>query len=248
MSKETDALLLSKLRDGLSISRKRPYFMGFLDEREAAVCEDALARDGQAGFLLWGGYEEAERKIAGLFPDYLEPDASLFPLVPLTFTFRKEDTLSHRDFLGAFMALGVERHVVGDILVGKGRCVAFVRQEMESYFCQNINKVGRVGVRAAPGAEDPLPLEKEYLALSGVVASQRLDCFVAFLCRVSREKAAGLITSGLVMRNHRETFSLSEHVDEGDLISVRKQGKFIIDRIGPLTAKGRLSVQCRKYK
>ncbi len=238
----------AKLRDGVLISQKRPYFLGFLNEEEVAFCEDSLQRQRDARFLLWGGYPEAERRIAGLFPEYMEPDGSLFPISALTFTFREEDALSHRDFLGSFMALGVERDVIGDILVDKGVCVAFVRREMESYFLQNIKKVGRTGVRGVSGFSEPLPLKREFQELSGVVASPRLDCLTAFLCRTSREKAAGMITAGLVLRNHRETLSVSERVEEGDLLSIRKQGKFIIDRLGPETAKGRLSVLCRKYK
>ena len=83
--------------------------------------------------------------------------------------------------------------------------------------------------------------------MTGVVASQRLDCLVAFLCRVSREKAAELIQAGMVLHNHRETLSVSQRLNEGHLLSVRRQGRFIIDRLGPPTAKGRLSVSCRKY-
>lgn len=241
-------MLSAKLRDGLALSRKRPYFLGFLDEGERAFCEDLLKRDREASFLFWGGYQEAERSLLGLFPDYLEPGTELFPLTPLTFSYREEDPLTHRDFLGSFMALGVERDVVGDILTGKGWCVAFVRREMEQYFCQNLRKIGRTGVRVAVGMEEPLPIRREFLELSGVVASERLDCLVAFLCRTSREKAAGLIASGMVMRNHREILSASERLSEGDVLSVRKYGKFIIDRLGPLTSKGRLSVQCRKYQ
>ncbi len=248
MPKETYELLAAKLRDGYALSQKRPYFLGFLDEGEAAFCEDALMRRKDVRWMFWGGYEQAERRLLGLFPEYLDPGEEHFPLAALTFSFREEDPLSHRDFLGAFMALGIERSVVGDILVGKGRCVAFVRREMEGYFLQNLRKIGRVGVRAASGAEEPLPLHREFLELSGVVASERLDCLVGFLCRSSREKAAALIVSGMVMRNHREILSVSEHVKEGDVLSIRKQGKFIIDRLGPVTSKGRLSVRCRKYQ
>lgn len=248
MAKETDALLLAKLKDGLVLSQKRPYFLGFLDETESAFCEDFLSRSREARFLLWGGYEGAERKFLGLFPDYLEADPEEFPLLPLTFRFREEDSLSHRDFLGSFMALGIERSTVGDILVGKGRCVAFIRREMEGYFLQNLKKIGRVGVQVTSGAEDPLPILREFIDRSGVVASPRLDCLVAFLCGTSREKAAGLITAGMVMKNHREILSVSEHVKDGDTISVRKHGKFLIDQLGPFTAKGRLAVHCRKFK
>lgn len=248
MQKESDALLLAKLQDCISLSQKRPCFLGFLGEGEIAVCEEALKRSRMENWLFWGGHEEAERRLLGLFPDYLEPQAELFPLAPLTFLFREADALSHRNFLGSFMALGVERDVIGDILVGQGRCVAFIRREMEAYFLQNLKKIGRVGVRVLSGVEGELPGRKEFETLSGVVASQRLDCLVAFVCRVSREKAAGLITAGMVARNHKEALSVSEQLKEGDSLSVRKHGRFIIDRLGPLTGKGRLSVQCRKYK
>lgn len=248
MSKEAYGLLAAKLKDGLALSQRRPCFLGFLDEGEAAFCEDVLRRERDVRWMLWGGYEEAERRILGLFPDYLEPETGLFPLAPITFLYREEDALSHRDFLGSFMALGVERSTVGDILPGRGRCVAFVRKEMAEYFLQSLKKIGRTGVRIQSGAEGPLPLEREFLEMSGVVASERLDCLVAFLCRTSRETASELIASGMVARNHREALSASGRVKEGDILSIRKKGKFIIDRLGPLTSKGRLSVQCRKYQ
>lgn len=248
MGNEARELLAAKLKDGLSLSQKRPYFLGFLDESEAAFCEDLLRRESEARSLFWGGFQEAERKMLGFFPEWMEPAPESFPIAALTFHFRQEDSLSHRDFLGSFMALGVERDVLGEILVEKGRCVAFVRQEMESYFRQNIRKIGRVGVRVTLGAEEPLPLLREFLELSGVVASDRLDCLVAFLCRTGREKASQLITGGMVLLDHRECLSVSERVKEGEVLSVRKYGKFIIDRLGPQTSKGRLAVQCRKYK
>ncbi len=245
MPKHEDELLAARLNDLIAQSRRRPAFLGFLDEAQAAVCGDLLRKEPEGRYLFWGGYEGAERQILGMFPDYLEPAPEDFPLSPLTFTYR--DSLSHRDFLGSFMALGVERDAIGDILVGEGRCVAFVRRELECYFCQTIGKIGRAGVRVSPGAEEPLPLEREFQVMTGVVASQRLDCLVAFLCRVSREKAAELIQAGMVLHNHRETLSVSQRLNEGHLLSVRRKGRFIIDRLGPPTAKGRLSVSCRKY-
>lgn len=248
MAQDARDLLEAKLRDHIRLSQRRPSFLGFLDESQCAACEDLLRRERGAQWLLWGGWPEGERKLLGLFPDYLEPDDALFPITPVTFTYRAGDKLTHRDFLGSFMALGVERDVIGDILAGEGRCVAFFRQEMAPYFLDNIRKIGRVGVKAEEGAKEPLPVRREFKELSGVVASQRLDCLVAFLCKTSREKAAGLITAGLVMRNHREILSSSQRTEEGDVLSIRGHGKFQIDRLGPLTSKGRLSVLCRKYQ
>lgn len=245
---EDQKLLLRKLEDGIALSQKRPWFLGFLSEEEAAVCLDFLKRKKELQFCFFGGYPEAERKILGLFPDFLEPQESLFPLQALTFTYRAEAKLSHRDFLGSLMGLGIERSTVGDILPGDGNCVAFVRAELADYIAQDLQKIGREGVKLTKGMDAPLQAARTFETLSGVIASERLDCMVAFLCRTGRNQAAELITSGFVAKNHREILSVSDKLREGDVLSIRKHGKFIIDQFGPLTAKGRLTVVCRKYK
>lgn len=241
------AQLAARLEDCLRLSRKRPCYLGFLDEGQAAFCETYLSRR-RARFLLWGGHPEAERVMAGFFPDYLEPDPGLFPLTSLAFTYRGEYALSHRDFLGAFLSLGVERDVVGDILVGEGLAVAFLREELAQYFAQNLPKIGRVGVKASFPWEGPLPAAHSFLPVNGVVASPRLDCLAALLCKTSREKAAEWIRAGSVSINHQESLSPSTRVEEGDRISVRRHGRFIVDQLGPLTSKGRLVAKCRKYQ
>lgn len=240
-------LLLAKLRDSVRTAGRRPCYLGFLDESEAAFCRDFLKRE-PCGYLLWGGYQGAERVMAGFFPDYMEPSAEDFPIAALTFSCRPGDKLGHRDFLGAFMSLGIERSVLGDILVEEGRAVTFVRREMERYFLDNLQKIGRVGVKIAAGYQEPLPAVREYKDISGVIASNRLDCIAALLCRTSREKAARLIASGAVMVNHQEALGVDRRLEEQDIVSIRGHGKFILDSFGPLTGKGRLNVKCRKYQ
>lgn len=240
-------MLAAKVRDCLKISLGRACFLGFLDESEAAYCQDLLSRERTA-CLFWGGYEGAQRVMAGFFPDYLEPDPEAFPLAAITLRYRPEDKLGHRDFLGSFMALGIQRDVVGDILVGEGRTVAFVRAELSGYFTDSLTKIGRTGVKVQAGYTEPLPISVAYKDVGGVIASERLDCLLGLLIHTSRSKAAGLITAGQVAVNHREALELSGKVQEGDIISVRGHGKFIIDQLGPLTGKGRLNVRCRKYQ
>lgn len=242
-------LLQTKLDDGIRLSQKRPWFLGFLSEEELAACEDFLRRRSDVHSQSYGGFSNAQRKILGLFPDYMgEPTPEDFPLSALTFHYRNADVLSHRDFLGSFMALGVERSVIGDILPTSGSCITFVRREMEDYFIQNIKKIGRVGVTVTSGITEEPTVVQEFEPMTGVVASERLDCLVAFLCHTGRTKAADLITAGAVAKNHREILSVSERICEGDILSIRKHGKFRIDRLGPKTAKGRLAVACSKYK
>ena len=79
------------------------------------------------------------------------------------------------------------------------------------------------------------------------MASPRLDCVVAAVAGLSRDKAASAIASGLVTLNYREELSSSRLLEEGAKLSIRGKGKFVIDRLGPNTKKGRLCIGGRKY-
>ena len=52
--------------------------------------------------VLFGGFEDAERKMVGFVPDYEEPQ---FPLSVLRLSFRNTKSLTHRDFLGSVLDL-----------------------------------------------------------------------------------------------------------------------------------------------
>ena len=155
--------------------------------------------------------------------------------------------MTHRDFLGAFLAAGVRRETIGDILVEPGRAVLFVRQETAGFLLSQISRIGRTGVRLSEGIQLPLPAGMGFAEFQGVIASPRLDCVTAAATGLSREKAARLISAGLVTVNHRPQESLSLIIEEGDRLSVRGKGRFIIDRLGPVTKKGRLAIAGRRH-
>lgn len=242
-------LLQARITDAARLARNRgtAHFVGFLDEREAHEALRIIEQNGIENAMLWGGHPEAERVLFGAFPDFAEPEAGTFPLEALTVQYRMQDKLTHRDFLGAFLHAGFERSVLGDILVEDGRCVLFCRQEVSGFLRTQVEKIGGVGVRISAGAQDPLPAAHRFADFSNVVASARLDCTVAAAVGTSREKAAEMVHSQLVELNHEPELSVSRPIREGDVLSVRGQGRFVIDRLGPVTKKGRLCIAGRKY-
>ncbi|HEX3038285.1 MAG TPA: YlmH/Sll1252 family protein [Oscillospiraceae bacterium] len=249
LSQTNDSLLEAKLQDAvqLCISHNRAHFIGFLDEREAEFAKKIMLKSAFKNYMLWGGHDASERVVFGAFPDYMVPDDTAFPIVPITATFRNSDTLSHRDFLGALMSAGVNRDTLGDLLVEEGRCVLFVKAEVVEFILLQTTKIGRVGVKLVKGMQEPLPQGRNFAPFTAVVASSRLDCIVAAAVSTSREKASAMITAGTVMLNHVETTSVSAVVHDGDKLSVRGKGRFVLDQIGPVTKKGRLSIAGRKY-
>ncbi len=233
-----DRLFEARIMDCLRLGEKRPSFIGFLDLAERARAEDLLRTLPPGNCRFFGGFPEAERTVFGAFPDYMDAEDARFPVAAVTVSFRTQDTLRHGDFLGAFLGAGVVRASIGDILTEEGRAVLFVRSELLDALLP-IQKVGRVGVRVESGFALPLPPAHRFQPMAGVIAS--------LFTSVSREKAAAAIAAGNVSVNHREVLSGAKTLSEGDVVSIRHAGRFIVDTFGRRTKKGRLSIECRKF-
>ncbi|MFI3325796.1 MAG: YlmH/Sll1252 family protein [Clostridia bacterium] len=238
-------LLKARLDDAIDMSYTQTKYLGFLDPAEVMYVNSLVKNANYLKTNFWGGFDDAERKIfaVGENSDILED----FPLKAITIRFRNEDQLSHRDILGSFMAQGVNRNSVGDILTEDGRAVIFVKSELANYFLQNLTKIGKTGVKCSENIDYPLPVAFRFTELSTVIASQRLDCLIAFLMKTSREKAGSAISNGLVTVNYKVITNRSQKMQEKDKISIRGKGKFLLDTIGPLTKKERLTVKIKKY-
>ena len=245
-----DSVLAARIEDAVRLCELRnyPHFVGFLDERQAAMAEKIAKGLRFEQYMLWGGYDGAQRVVFGAFPERQQPDCDSFPVLPLYTVFRKEDPLSHRDFLGTLMAQGIGRETVGDILVEEGRCVLFVRQEVSEYIMAQLHKVGGAGIRCIEGDPGDLPAGRGFEELNSTIASSRLDCIVASLTHSSREKADSLIRSGNVSLNYETVLSGSTKVISENILSIKGYGKYRVDQIGPPTKKGRLRLLAKRYQ
>lgn len=239
-------LFVARVGDTADICEKtsRPKYMNFLSEEQAVLASGILSKRG-VDFALWGGYDEAQRCVLGCFPDWM--DEKNFPITPITFSFRKNDELRHKDFLGSLMALGIKRETVGDILIEEGRAVAFVLSEIADYILAEVTKIGRTGVTAVLGANEPLPQRNELKEFTETVASLRLDCVVSAIASIPRSSAAEKISDGFVAINSVTVEKSTRSVNDGDIITVRGSGKFIIDSVCERTRKDRIILKYKKY-
>lgn len=240
-------ILNARIEDTLAAAERSgvPRFLGFLNEEERSKATELLLRF-DIKFRFFGGYDAAERTMLVCLPEWC--DDAEFPIDAITFSYRNCDTLTHRDFLGSVMALGVTRESVGDILVEEGRTVIFVSREVSSFLLTQIEKVGRVGVDLKLGFSQPLPQQSELIHLSDTVASMRLDGVVAALIGTSRNKSAELIENGSVFVNSLICEKTSRTVIKGDSITVRGKGKFFIDSADEFSKKGRTILKYSRYK
>lgn len=237
------------IADLLSIGSKSgmPKFSGFLTEREQQLAQ-AESDIAKIECSFWGGHEEAARRM--FCSRVVKPDD--FPLEAVTFFYRlpngssEADRLSHRDFLGALMSLGIKRDQIGDIAVSEEGTVVFASQNVMPLIRDEISKVGRIGVRNESGIKIAMPRQK-FNEMPLTVASLRLDAIVSGVCGLSRDKAASLIKSGGTAVNGIETANSSANLEEGDVFSVKGYGKFVFSDLGSLTKKGKTHITIKKY-
>ena len=249
-----DRLLLAKVLDraGQAQSRNIPAATDFLSPQQQALALDLLRLAGipETGYMSLGGYEGAERNILLFLPDWLEAaDAgSQSPIRCLRASFREEEKLTHRDFLGSLMGMGIVREKVGDILVGPAGADIMVLDTVAEFLLQSWNSAGRA--RLAVTAIEPWEVrvpEAKCQEVRDTVSSLRLDAVASAGFRMARGKAAELITSGRVQVNWRECTKPDKLLTAGDTVSARGFGKFELTEVGGVTKKGRTSIVLKRY-
>lgn len=197
--------------------------------------------------IFFGGKENSERVRAFFVPEYIEEVnySEYIIVLKAEFSFKK---LSHRDFLGALLSLGIDRKCIGDILVFEKEAYFFVTKDISKFIITNLTKVGNVGIKISQVNFDEVPnLEPKFKEINFTVSSLRLDSIVAGAIKESREKASGYIKNRLVLLNYIECMDASKELKENDIFSVKGYGKFILSEIGGKSRRDKVFVKVNKY-
>ncbi len=197
---------------------------------------------------LSGGNSISERKLALFLPneDYAGSflPIAILKLVPVQEKF--SDDLSHRDYLGALMNLGIERSVLGDIMTDKHTAYLYCKENMADYIIENLSMVKHTNMNVSR-VKEFIEITPEFEEIHGSVATPRLDSVLALAFHGSRSKLSGLIEGKKVFVNSRLTESNSYQLKDGDIVSVRGYGKFIYNETIGTTKKGRAYISLNKY-
>lgn len=246
---DSERLLLAGLLDKEQICMSRSYltYTKFLDLHERALCTEAVRLAGATGHaLFWGGYADAERGVYLFYPDYMDEESARqsAPLALLRAHKKKEDKLTHRDYLGALMGLQIDRSVVGDILVYEEGADILVMEDMADFILLHFAKAGRkqISLTREPiaGIKSTAHGEK---AGTGSVASPRLDSVAALIFGLPRKEAQERIEKGMVFLNNVPCLKPERQVNEGDRLTVRGVGRARVESFGGVSRKGRIFIQ-----
>lgn len=231
-----------------SISR----FTSFLNLREIELAKAELHHQKWQAFSFWGGYPSAERQILGIFDMLLLDESAAqgdFPIsaiqiLPLS----TEKQLTHRDYLGAILGLGIKRECVGDIIEQDGSTIVFVQASISSFILEELNQVGRISVKTNEYQYTQGDITTTFLQKKASVPSLRLDAVLSAILHVNRAQSANFITKGLVQINHMQITSQHYSVCENDIFSIRGIGKFKLEKVAGKSKKDRTFIEYLCYQ
>ncbi len=243
---DSNDILLSKTKNLiLAVNRGRPFaFTDFLSFEEQKIVENYF-KSNKMQFVSYGGFDDAERLIFALYSDF-EPLKSDYPLISITFEIPSKAKIEHRDVLGALMSLGIKREMIGDIIFYQSKCIFFVLSKIAEYLLFNFTSVKNITVSPCVYGEEII-FKRDFEEYDVICTSMRLDCVLSEILCYSRSKTCDVIESGLVYLNGLQMIKKDKQLQEGDVFSVRKKGKYKIDSVVGKTKKDRIKLKIFKY-
>lgn len=219
----------------------------FMSAAEREVLLRMVAKSLEASVVFSGGFEPSERLRATLLPvDMDEEDVDESVIVfKIEIIGDEEGSITHSQVLGSLMSLGIDRNVIGDIAVSEEGTYFAACIEFEDFLKTHLTKIGRYDVHLNK-QEEVVKREQKFEEIEIVVSSMRLDTLVKFLIRGSRKKAEEYLEAGFVRVNHIDDKQPSRVCQVGDVLSIRRAGRFEINRIKAKTKSGKTVLVLRK--
>ena len=226
-------------------------FTGFLGLSEQDAFWQLEPELRFAGYTLSGGCEDADRKMIRFGSEEELGYEIPFPIVcihiqPLLPKFA--DSLSHRDFLGALMNLGIERATLGDIKAGEKEAYLFCQESIAEYICRNLEQIKHTHVKCSitENYEEMPGEEPERMTVQ--VSSPRVDAVTAKVYHESRGDCLELFRTGRVFVNGRLCENNARLLKAGEIVNARGYGKYVYLGNPRETRKGKLCVEVAVYK
>jgi len=248
-----DALLKKRFSELAEKSYTRGIycFSDFLSPAEQDLFFAVQREFPQTDTALFGGHPACERQMVRFGSEEQNGYEQPFPIVCIEIAPKSgkfSDDLSHRDFLGAVMNLGVRREMTGDLFVRENTGFLFAAEAIAPFLAETLETVRHTSVVCRILPECPDSLAPKLAPLSVNVASARADAVIGAVYRLSRSESARLFAAQRVFVNARVMENAGRALREGDTVSVRGFGKFIYRGVQRETKKGRSFIEVDRYE
>lgn len=242
----------------LAFQKEMVVYTDFLGLAEQNLFYSLMKELPPVQYSCYGGTTDAERfcisfdgreAVHGLKQTEVE-EPYLFPIVCLCITpssLKYSEGLTHRDYLGALLHLGIVRSKIGDIYVKDRQAYVFCMESIADFICKELCTVKHTLVHCEVVVPNEELLCPELKEITSTVASLRLDAFLSIAFQTSRSSLTSFIDAGKTFVNGRLVTKAGMQLEEGDIVSVRGKGRFIVAEVKNITKKGRIVVTIKKY-
>lgn len=249
---ETEELLQKRFRE---LARKAYQnnqftFTGFLSLADMACFYELEKELSYIPCKAWGGSSLCERVVLRFGSEEEFGYSEEFPITciqarPVAEKFA--DTLTHRDFLGALINLGIERSTLGDILLADNVGYIFCLDSMAGFIMENLSKVKHTLVLCSEAESVPELTDRDRREIKIQISSERADGVVAKVYRLSRGEAVDCFRQKRVFVNGRQCENNSHQLKKDDVVSVRGYGKFEYSGGQGVSKKGKINAAVMIY-
>lgn len=246
---DEEKILLSRIIDILTATEEKNIIRNsqFLNGHEINLAKK-VADNFSVLYGFFGGYDEAERCMLVSYPDFLYPENEDVPIKVIKAQTKNKSRLSHRDYMGAVLNLGIKREKIGDIVVCDDCGYIFCADDIADYIVSQIEKIGNCGVVLSVSDFGNVSVPpKQFKEITDSVSSLRLDALVSAATGLSRADASALIQRGGVSVNWEVKDKNDFKPCEGDMLSVHGHGRILFYKVGGNSKKGRTFVTLRRY-
>lgn len=199
-------------------------------------------------YTFWGGYEDAERQRLCISPYEIQEEDFEVGVLRIEVKIGIGKRLSHRDYLGALLGLGIERCVIGDIILKDWGAYVITEIAMLPYLRGQLGSIGRYQKLIIEEIKpNVLEIERpKTKKIDVTVSALRADAVLAAMFGISRSECVKLIQGDKARRNGLG-ITVSTLLKEGDTITLRGYGKARLVAVNGHTKKNRLHITLEKY-
>lgn len=230
--------------------QNRPVLTNFLNPREQYILQTLVNRVDDIRVKFDGGFLNSELKRGLVFPDYFQPIEDDFNLAILMIDYpTKFAELEHRQILGTFANLGIERNTFGDIISEGETWQIIVNRELSNFFLNEVTRIGKIKVQLRElEMTNIIEPSEDWEETSTTVKSLRLDLVISNVFNVSRQRAKALIEHKRVRVNWSIVEKPDFELQSNDMISVRQFGRIRVEELNGETKKGKLRLTIKFIK
>ena len=251
MNKE-EHFLINRFNELADVAFNRNIYTNteFVNINEINILESVKNKLPPVRINLTGGNNYAERKIAIFSPMEIyyqeEIPVSIIKIAPKNSKYA--DNLTHRDYLGAILNLGIVRSKIWMFCYLMVNINIYCMSDIAEYISENLTKVKHTFIdNEVLPVNNSVDIKPTLKNITGTISNVRLDSVISTAFNMSRNSIIVYIENGKVFVNGKLITSNGYSIKENDIISVRGLGRFVFNRVLKETKKGRNLISIDLY-